>query len=166
MIDTPLPGNRTMVKTISQEFPCTPQQVFDVLVDGWLYASWVVGASRIRDVDRGWPVPGTRIHHSVGAWPALIDDITVAKEYEPPRKLRLRARAWPAGEAEVVIAVVPSPQGCTVTMSEDAVSGPGRLIPAPVRHLMIGRRNREALNRLELLAKGRAARPDQPKPTG
>src|SRR3712207_7075993 len=27
---------------------CTPEDVFSVLADGWLYPSWVVGASRIR----------------------------------------------------------------------------------------------------------------------
>ena len=32
---------------------CTPQDVFDVLSDGWSYATWVVGAARIRDVDEG-----------------------------------------------------------------------------------------------------------------
>ncbi len=156
MIDTPRPGNRTSVKTTSRDFSCTPQQVFDVLADGWLYASWVVGASRIRDVDPHWPLTGSRIHHSVGAWPVLIDDTTTARAYDPPRLIRLRARAWPAGEAEVVIAALPRPGGCTVTMSEDAVSGPGALIPVPIRHAMIGRRNREALQRLEYLAEGRA----------
>ncbi len=29
-----------------------------MLSDGWLYASWVVGASRVRDVDPRWPSPG------------------------------------------------------------------------------------------------------------
>ena len=29
----------------------TPDQVWQVLADGWLYPLWVVGASRMRDVD-------------------------------------------------------------------------------------------------------------------
>ena len=29
---------------------CSPQAVFDVLADGWLYPGWVVGASRMRDI--------------------------------------------------------------------------------------------------------------------
>ena len=34
---------------------CPPESVFAVLADGWLYPSWVVGASRMRDVDPAWP---------------------------------------------------------------------------------------------------------------
>jgi hypothetical protein len=34
---------------------CSPEQVFAVLHDGWTYPVWVVGASRMRDVDPGWP---------------------------------------------------------------------------------------------------------------
>jgi hypothetical protein len=30
---------------------CSPQAVFEVLADGWLYPGWVVGASRMRAVD-------------------------------------------------------------------------------------------------------------------
>lgn len=43
--------------------------VWSVLSDGWLYPLWVVGASRMRDVDEDWPAVGSRIHHSVGVWP-------------------------------------------------------------------------------------------------
>ena len=39
-------------------FNCAAKQVWDVLGDGWLYPLWVVGASRIRDVDDGWPAEG------------------------------------------------------------------------------------------------------------
>ena len=31
---------------------CAPEDVFRVLADGWLYPSWVVGASRIRSVEQ------------------------------------------------------------------------------------------------------------------
>ena len=51
-----------------------------MLSDGWLYALWVVGAARMRDVDEGWPAVGTRLHHSVGTWPLLIDDTTEVLE--------------------------------------------------------------------------------------
>ncbi len=54
----------------------TPQRVWDVFSDGWLYPLWVVGASRMREVDPGWPAVGAKIHHSVGLWPALLDDAT------------------------------------------------------------------------------------------
>src|SRR6478609_4162544 len=31
-----------------RRFDCTPEQVFAVLADPWVYPSWVVGASRLR----------------------------------------------------------------------------------------------------------------------
>ena len=140
----------------SRGFLCTPQQVFDVLQDGWLYATWVVGASRIRDVDADWPAVGSRIHHSAGVWPMLINDVSLVKEYDPPHTLLLQAKGWPAGEAHIRLTVTPSPGGCTVTIREDATAGPGRLVPPPVRHALLGWRNRESLNRLQMLAEGRA----------
>ena len=45
---------------------CHPDAVFRVLADGWLFPAWVVGASRMRDVDEQWPVPGAKLHHSFG----------------------------------------------------------------------------------------------------
>lgn len=141
---------------VSRSVAAPAQAVWDVLGDGWLYATWVVGASRVRAVDLDWPAAGTRLHHSVGLWPALISDSTVAEMSQPPHHLVLTARGWPAGEARVEIEVVPDGPGtCTVSVAEDATAGPGRLIPLPVRQLMILPRNREALRRLALLAEGR-----------
>jgi hypothetical protein len=133
---------------------CTPEQVFAVLADGWSFPSWVVGAARMRDVDEGWPEPGSRLHHSVGTWPLLLNDTTTAVELDPGRMLRLKARAWPAGEADVRIEAVPTPSGCTISISEDAVDGPATLIPQPVRTAMLRLRNTETLRRLALLAEG------------
>ena len=71
-------------------------------------------------------------------------------------ELVLRAKGWPAGEAEVVITVTPAGgESCTVAMAEDAVTGPGTLMPRPLRQLAIGPRNVEALRRLAYLAEGR-----------
>ena len=132
--------------------------VWAVLSNGWLYASWVVGASRIRDVDPGWPEAGARIHHSVGVWPALIDDSTSVLSVVVERDLVLRARAWPAGEAVVRMSLDQQDDGRTaIGMAEDVAGGPGRLVPQPIRQVLIVPRNREALLRLSLLAEGRAA---------
>ncbi|MGX1703555.1 SRPBCC family protein [Microbacterium sp. NPDC055357] len=136
---------------------CEPEHVFDVLSNGWLYPSWVVGASRMRDVDATWPQPGAELHHSFGVWPALIDDTTVSLEWDPPRRAVLRARGWPLGEARVVIDVKAHSAGrCLVRMHEEAVSGPGRFVPAPVLDVPLYWRNRETLHRLAYLAEGRA----------
>jgi uncharacterized protein YndB with AHSA1/START domain len=132
------------------------EAVWAVLADGWQYASWVVGASRVRAVDEGWPQPPARLHHSVGLWPALLSDSTASLEADPPHRLVLTARAWPLGEARVELVIVPDGAGtCTVTITEDATKGPGRLVPMPVRQAMIVPRNREALRRLALIAEGR-----------
>jgi hypothetical protein len=51
------------------------------------------------------------------------------------------------------------PQGersSLVSIREDAVAGPGKLVPKPLRQAVILPRNREALRRLALLAEGRA----------
>ncbi|WP_404386584.1 SRPBCC family protein [Knoellia locipacati] len=144
------------VVTILRDVEAPAQTVWDVLSDGWSYAMWVVGASRVREVDEGWPAEGTRIHHSVGLWPALLDDSTHVVESLEPIRLVLGARAWPAGEARVVIEIRQrGAQACTVTIEEDAHSGPGALVPKPIRQLGIGPRNVEALKRLAYLAEGR-----------
>jgi uncharacterized protein YndB with AHSA1/START domain len=141
--------------------------VWNVLSDGWLYANWVVGASRIREVDHGWPQPGSRIHHSVGVWPAVINDTTSVLSVITERELVLRARAWPAGEAMVRINLDPQDRGRTaISMAEDVVGGPGRVVPQPVRQLLIVPRNRETLLRLSLLAEGRAIELPMPADRG
>jgi hypothetical protein len=149
-------GDTGPVSRVSREFTCTPDAVFDVLQDGWLYPSWVVGASRMRGVDHLWPHTGAQLHHSVGSWPLLINDTTTSVDYRPPVRFRLRARAWPTGEADVLIEITPTPTGCTVTMTEDAVAGPGRLVPRPLRTALLTSRNRESLRRLAFTAEGRA----------
>jgi uncharacterized protein YndB with AHSA1/START domain len=128
------------------------KDVFAVLTDGWSYAGWVVGASRVRAVDVGWPEPGRSIHHSVGSWPFLIDDKTTALEYEPLSRLRIRVRAWPAGEGEVEFQATETAGGCRLVMLERATSGVVALVPAPATDVILRARNAETLRRLALLA--------------
>jgi uncharacterized protein YndB with AHSA1/START domain len=112
---------------------CSPEQVFAVLHDGWTYPVWVVGASRMRDVDQDWPAPGTRLHHSFGAWPLLLDDTTEVLEIEPGQRLVLEARGWPVGKAPVDISVKADGDGSLVSIDEDVTDGPAELVPEPVR---------------------------------
>ena len=148
-------GNAVVSRTVN----APPEFVWSVLADGWMYATWVVGASRIREVDPGWPAVGSRIHHSVGLWPTLLDDNTEVLESVasgPVRELLLQARAWPAGEAQVRLLVTSArADHSTVSIVEDVTSGPGRLIPRPARQLLIVPRNKETLQRLALIAEGR-----------
>lgn len=147
--------------TTQRDMPCAARDVSDVLTDGWLFGLWVVGSSRIRDVDPGWPARGRTIHHSFGVWPVLIDDTTECVNWELDRRLELVARGWPAGEASVAISIQDRAAGCRVTITEDAVRGPGTLVPRPLRELVLRSRNRESLRRLEYLAVGRAGSHDR-----
>ena len=137
-------------------FACSTEQVWDVLSDGWLYPLWVVGASRIRDVDDGWPAEGRKLHHSFGVWPLVIDDTTEVIEIQPDQRIVLEARGWPVGTARVEITVQPDGNGSLVSIAEDVSSGPGQLVPQPVRVAAMDIRNRETLRRLAYLAEGRA----------
>ena len=134
----------------------TPQQVWDILADGWLYPLFVVGASRMRDVDDNWPEPGARLHHSVGTWPLLINDTTEVLEVEEEERLLLLARGWPAGQAHVEITLEPRGTDTVVTMVEQATAGPGALIPKAVQDPQLHVRNVEALRRLAFVVEGRA----------
>ncbi len=141
---------------VSRSVAAPAEAVWAVLADGWFYATWVVGASRVRAVDDAWPQPGSRLQHSFGPWPAVISDATVVEEAQEPHRLVLKAKGWPMGEARVSIEVVPDgPGSCTVSMAEDAVTGPGKVVPTPVRQAMILPRNREGLRRLAYIAEGR-----------
>jgi len=133
----------------------TPERVWDVLADGWTYPLWVVGASRVRDVDAEWPAVGAKIHHSVGVWPALIDDSTSVLEVDPHQRILLRARGWPLGEAEVEIELGPSGAHTEVQIREQAVAGPGVLVPEPLKGLTLKWRNTETLRRLAYIAENR-----------
>ena len=46
---------------VSRQVDAPARAVWDVLSDGWLYASWVVGASRVRDVSPGSHIFGNQI---------------------------------------------------------------------------------------------------------
>ena len=65
----------------------TPDRVWSVLSDGWLYPLWVVGASRIREVKDGWPGRRHADPPLRGAWPLLIDDNTEVLGCEADRVL-------------------------------------------------------------------------------
>jgi len=136
----------------------TPDQVWEVLSDGWLFPLWVVGATRMRDVDEHWPEPGARLHHSVGTWPLTLDDITEVVDSTPGLRLELAAHAWPAGRADVSITLHPQGADTEVVMEEQAVSGPGALLPRIAQDPLLNWRNVESLRRLAFLAERRQQR--------
>jgi hypothetical protein len=138
---------------VSRLVRASPEEVCRVLEDGFTYGAWVVGSARIRAVSVDWPKAGSRLHHSVGTWPVLLSDETVSVEYEPNRRLLLQAKGRPIGQAVIEILIEPAPEGCFVTIREDALSQRiTALVPAPIRHQLVRWRNEETLRRLALLA--------------
>ena len=111
------------------------------------HRSGVVGAGRrvdVRDLGRRrvqgprgrtpMAASGSRMHHSFGVWPALIDDHTEVLTCDPGRELLLKARGWPAGEAHVRIQVTMgnTPDSSIVSIVEDVTGGPaGSSTPRP-----------------------------------
>ena len=148
-------GTFRVVSTNTRLVRATPDQVWAILADGWLYPLWVVGASRMREVDDHWPERGARLHHSVGTWPLLLDDTTEVVDATPGVTLELRARAWPSGEAAVALHLRPNGVGTEVVIEEDAEAGPAALVPRLLRDPPLRWRNVETLRRLAYLAERR-----------
>ena len=122
------------------------------MADGWTYAQWVVGNSRMRAVDPNWPAPGSTIRHWIGVWPAVIDDETIAESSVPLEKLVLLAKTGPAGAARVTLRLSDIRNGCRVEMNEVGIRGPISWIPHPLQVIAFWPRNHESLWRLGALA--------------
>lgn len=137
---------------VALSVPAPPEAVFAVLTDGWNYPAWVVGASHIREVDDGWPAKGSRIHHSIGPWPLVIQDATEVLRTDPPRLFVLEARMWPLGKARVRFELTGDERATTIRMFEVATRGPLSALPVSVQSRLIAPRNRESLRRLARLA--------------
>lgn len=135
--------------TVVREVPAPPEKVWAVLADPHSYRDWVVGARRIRTADESWPAPGAMLHHELAGG---IEDSTTVLDSEEGKRLVLRARARPAGIAEVVLTVEPSGNGSKVQMEERAVSGPAAIIPELLLAPLVKARNVESLRRLGELA--------------
>lgn len=138
----------------------SPAEVWAVLSDGWLYALWVVGTARIRAVDARWPAVGTKVHHSVGVWPLLLNDETTVLEVDIGSRIVLQPKGWPAGEACVEVTLERDERqrpGGTTIIVEDAVNGPGAVAPKALRQRVMAARNVEALRRLAAVAEDRTA---------
>ena len=144
------------MSTTTRSVSATPEQVWEVLADGWLYPLFVVGASRMRDVDESWPAVGARLHHSVGTWPLLIDDTTEVLEVEEGKRvLLLRPAAGrpvrPTSTSRCTPTVTPRSSPSTRTRRPV----PALLVPKPLRDVQLHWRNVETLRRLAFVVEGR-----------
>jgi uncharacterized protein YndB with AHSA1/START domain len=139
--------------TVTRDVAATRQRVWNVLADGWTYSGWVVGNSRIRAVSSNWPAPGARILHSIGTWPAVINDETVVESADIGHELVLLASVGPAAKARITMRLNDNPSGgCRIEMTEVAVSRPLRWLPDSVQLLGVAPRNRECTWRLAMIA--------------
>lgn len=114
-----------------------------------------IGTRAIRDVDAGWPSPGTRLHYTVGYGPLRKDDVTESLAYEPDTRLELEAHAWPAGTARIVLQAEAVAEGTRLSINEAPRRGPAKLLHNPLAAGLIALRNAETLRRLEVLARRR-----------
>jgi uncharacterized protein YndB with AHSA1/START domain len=132
--------------------PVPPEAVWDVLADAGTYGYWVLGSKVIRDEEPGWPEPGTKFHHTIGAGPFTVSDHTVSLEAQRPTLLKIRAKGRPLGTATVTLNMHPRDGGTVVRITEtpDGVYAP--LALNPVLHVATKLRNAESLMRLEELA--------------
>jgi uncharacterized protein YndB with AHSA1/START domain len=147
------------VATNTRFMPVPPEAVWDVLADAGKYGYWVVGSKVIRDEEPGWPEPGTKFHHTIGAGPITLSDHTVSLEAQRPTLLKIRAKGRPLGTATVTLKMHPRNGGTVVQITEnpDGVFAP--LALNPVLHVATKLRNAESLMRLEELALRQARRP-------
>jgi uncharacterized protein YndB with AHSA1/START domain len=134
------------------------EQVFAVLDDAEAYPEWVVGARRIRAVDRRWPRVGSRFHHALGAPGAELEDSSKIVRREPPHLLELEVRFRPAGVARVILRVKQLRRGrARITMTERITGGPLRRLPRIITDPAIGVRNVWSLRRLRRVVEARRA---------
>jgi uncharacterized protein YndB with AHSA1/START domain len=132
-----------------------PERVFAVLADADSYGDWVVGSKEIRAADAAFPAPGSRFHHSVGIGRLLVQDHTEVLESDPPRRLKLEARARPLGSATVTVELASLGTGTDVTMIEEPSGHTAPLRFLPPVHLFARLRNAESLRRLKALVERR-----------
>jgi hypothetical protein len=148
--------------SVEREVEASAAEIWAVLSDGWTYSAWVVGTSKIRSVAPAWPQVGTRVHHSVGVWPVLIEDYTEVIESIAPSHLVVRARGWPLGEARVSITAKQQGVRCLLHLEETPTSGPGAWFNNPLLDALLRQRLSEMAVRLAALAAGRAGRAELP----
>ncbi len=129
-------------------FTASPAEVFAVLSDPRTYPDWLIGASRIRDHDPGWPAVGSKFHHLVGIKPFALPDSTEVVSMEPDRLLRMHVRARPLVSAVATFTITGGTDGCVLCIEEEpALRVIGNLIRPvldPITHV----RNHRSLRRL------------------
>ena len=137
---------------------CTPDDVFRGAwrTAGSTRAGWSAHPACATSTRRGRR-PGSRLHHSFGAWPVLIDDVTVVEAYDPPRRMVVRAQGLADRRGARDDRCEAARSGCA-----GAHPGGGDRGAGPLRarrrccDVLLHWRNTETLHRLAYLAEGMA----------
>jgi uncharacterized protein YndB with AHSA1/START domain len=149
------PAQMESALTATRETTASRQRVWDVIADGWTYSQWVVGNTRMRAVDPNWPAPGSRIHHTIGIWPVVLNDESEVESCVPMEELVLLAKGRPFGGARITLRLSDTQNGSRIEMVEVPVGGPLNWIPRRLALAAAWPRNRECLRRLAALAERR-----------
>ena len=147
------------------EFSANPDDVFDVLVDAYAYGHWVVGPRQVVDKDPDFPNPQSEFTHETRIGPLHLQDTTKVVEVERPRRLVLRAKIRAMGlDARISFELAATADGTRVTLDEEPLAGPWRVLWNPAFDAMMWARNSVALERLRFLAEQRSSRTETQTP--
>lgn len=136
----------------------TPDEVFEVLADGWNYTAWVVGAKAITHVDAAFPLVGSRFGNRVRNGFRGIDGVTEVVASDRPRTLRLRASVGQVADADISFALRPIAGGTLVTMHEVPVGDRPFSVIGRWTSPLLRVRNAETLWRLKSVVEERSGR--------
>jgi uncharacterized protein YndB with AHSA1/START domain len=141
----------------SIELAAPSDEVFSLLVDARSYPRWLIGAAEIRQVDPGWPGPGSRFHHRVGVGPLSLPDSSEVLAIDPDRMLRLAVRARPLVSAVVTFRLIGDGRRTALMWEEEPaerlIGNLVRPVVDPLTHV----RNHRSLRRFAALLRQRQA---------
>ena len=73
---------------------------------------------------------GAALRYGIGGWPLVLPGSAEVTACRPGRELALHGRT-PFGGVDVRVRIDDAPSGCVLEITEDVVSGPAHLVPAP-----------------------------------
>ena len=102
------PGCVHQVTVVQRELIATPETLWAVLRRPELYPRWVLGITRLRHADPGWPQAGATLDYTFRWGPLTLRDRATVLECHAARHLRLRWRRGLIGDAIADIRLQPA----------------------------------------------------------
>lgn len=130
----------------------SPDQVWRVLANGWLFPSWAIGATQVCKVDGDWPSADSRLQHAIGRGLFALRSETRVLASRPARMLKVLTEGWPSGGSELTVTVIPAETGTSLRLEELVVAPTNGLAPI-VNTMLLQWRTTQALRGLDLLAR-------------